>query len=438
MNLLNIILLLILTLYQIKFLAAESVDGTSPFSGGNKIRYSGNEFFWIITFSTGLLSLASGGLGVDFSAIRLFILITFMVWIIIRNIGEIKLTFPLVIYLIYLLWLIIGLTYSSAPSYGFRVFLKYTYPLTIAVAASIIVRYKEVFFKSAIYARRLALVSFLITFIPFIEDFFAGIICYGTARAINFIAMGMFSMALLIHNKAEKKRNVFYVLVFVIPCILWVFRTSIYGTFLAFASFFIIKDHVKAIPKILLLGIAGLAIILGIPSVREKMFKEEANVDTYEDVRNIRRTDIRDNNRETMWTDVSNKLYKPHKVKGSGTGSTQHFFYEVYKGGRIGGQVHNDFLQILADNGLIGLILYLSTTFSIFLHCFIMYRTTKDTSVKICVLTAGASIIGVTSTMFSDNTVSYSMATLAFPWGFYGMALGLNRMKNKKTKIITD
>ena len=34
-------------------------------------------------------------------------------------------------------------------------------------------------------------------------------------------------------------------------------------------------------------------------------------------------------------------------------------------------------------------------------------------------------MLGVTLTMYSDNTVSFSMATLGFPWGFYGMALGL-------------
>ncbi len=40
-------------------------------------------------------------------------------------------------------------------------------------------------------------------------------------------------------------------------------------------------------------------------------------------------------------------------------------------------------------------------------------------------LVAGSSLLGVFVTMYSDNTLSYSMVTLSFPWGFYGMALGL-------------
>ncbi len=34
-------------------------------------------------------------------------------------------------------------------------------------------------------------------------------------------------------------------------------------------------------------------------------------------------------------------------------------------------------------------------------------------------------MIGIMVTMYSDNTISYSMATLGYPWGFYGIALGL-------------
>ena len=44
-----------------------------------------------------------------------------------------------------------------------------------------------------------------------------------------------------------------------------------------------------------------------------------------------------------------------------------------------------------------------------------------------CVLTAGASLFGMLVTLYSDNTVSYSLATLGIPWAFYGMALGIYR-----------
>ena len=46
---------------------------------------------------------------------------------------------------------------------------------------------------------------------------------------------------------------------------------------------------------------------------------------------------------------------------------------------------------------------------------------------RLCAIVAGASMAGVFVTLYSDNAVNYSMATLSMPYGFYGMMLGLNK-----------
>ena len=38
---------------------------------------------------------------------------------------------------------------------------------------------------------------------------------------------------------------------------------------------------------------------------------------------------------------------------------------------------------------------------------------------------AGASSAGTLLTMYTDNVINYTMATLSYPCGFYGMMLGL-------------
>lgn len=43
----------------------------------------------------------------------------------------------------------------------------------------------------------------------------------------------------------------------------------------------------------------------------------------------------------------------------------------------------------------------------------------------ICAITAGASSAGTLLTMYTDNVINYTMATLSYPCGFYGMMLGL-------------
>jgi hypothetical protein len=40
--------------------------------------------------------------------------------------------------------------------------------------------------------------------------------------------------------------------------------------------------------------------------------------------------------------------------------------------------------------------------------------------------------MGVFVTLYSENTVNYSMATLSMPFGFYGMMLGLIKGEQEK------
>ena len=90
---------------------------------------------------------------------------------------------------------------------------------------------------------------------------------------------------------------------------------------------------------------------------------------------------------------------------------------------------HNDYIQISCDNGLIGIVLYLLVIGSIITHCFIEYNKKNSTTIKMCAIVAGSSIAGVALTMYTDNVVNYSMATLSYPFGFYGMMLGLIKGK---------
>ena len=88
--------------------------------------------------------------------------------------------------------------------------------------------------------------------------------------------------------------------------------------------------------------------------------------------------------------------------------------------------IHSDFIQQKCDNGLIGLILYGAVIFFIFVDCSRTYWNKQYSApLKLCAIVAGASIIGVYATFYSDNVVNYSMATLSMPFGFYGMMLGM-------------
>ena len=158
------------------------------------------------------------------------------------------------------------------------------------------------------------------------------------------------------------------------------------------------------------------------------MFKDDnVSIEQLQDGK-ITKENINSNARFAMWDFLTGKFYINHELQGAGTGSVQNYMYTHYVFGGL--QVpHNDYVQIMCDNGLIALVLYLLIGASLILHSFIVYNRNYSAVIKMCAITAGSSMAGLLLTMYSDNVVNYSMATLSIPFGFYGMMLG---MKNNR------
>ena len=168
--------------------------------------------------------------------------------------------------------------------------------------------------------------------------------------------------------------------------------------------------------------------IFTIPSLKQKMFKDD-NV-SIEQLREgkISKDNINSNARFAMWEHLMTRFYEQKELLGSGSGCTQNYMYThfIFGGLKV---PHNDYVQILCDNGIIGLILYLLAGIIAIFHSFLIYNRNHRSIVKIVAITAGSTMAGMLLTLYSDNVVNYSMATLSMPFGFYGMMLGLNEAK---------
>ncbi len=436
MWILNIIYLVIITVCGIRFLLSDGGIINSPFNKEEKLCLDGPEMFWCLTFSTGLLAF-SANFGIDLMAIRLGILE--LLCLIGLNLVKNRpvISFPIKIYIVYLLWITIGCIYTDYPIYGLRVLLKYLYPFLLCLFASAAVSQIEVWVKSAKLARLVAVLSLLLMVFPFLGKIFPGMFWYGTARAINYISIMMFSLAMAFFTN-DRKKNYFYALLFILPCFIWVFRTSIMGSLVALMAFFLIKYHVKALPIICGILILGVVAVFTIPSLKEKMFfteaQDEVSIEQFQEG-NVTMEQVNTNARSAMWETLERRLYQDDKAWGSGTGSTQHLMYthsDWFGGLRV---PHSDFVQLKCDNGFIGLVLYCSVAVFLFLHCFKIYWSTKDPELRLPAIVAGASMAGVFVTLYSDNVVNYSMATLSMPFGFYGMLLGIKRRKDQEALI---
>lgn len=422
MYFLNYIYFFIITAFGLKFIFQKQGVVTHPLNNDQKLIFTGPELFWTLTFSTGLLALNAPA-GLDLMAIRLLVLEVFCLLglFIVKN--KPVWSFPSILYFLYVFWLFVGLSYAESISYGLRVILKYMYPLLIMLFASSVVRNWEVYIKSAKGARLFALVSIVFSFVPFINFLVPGVFWYSTARAINYIAMTVLSLGFYLYFGRNKK-DLFFAVLFTLPCILWVFRTSIMGTIFALMVFAFFRYKLKSLPVIFLIFVLGVSSVFFIPAVKEKMFKtENLTVQDFIDGK-ISKDDIDSNARFAMWEYLEDKFYNNSIILGSGTGSVQNYMYNnfVFGGLKV---PHNDFVQIRCDNGLIGYILYLMIVVSAIIHSFIIYNRYRHPVIKLSSIVAGSTIAGVVLTMVSDNVVNYSMATLSYPFGFYGMMLGL-------------
>lgn len=428
MSILNYIYFLIITALGIKLLASNGQLLRSPLDCEVKMRLTGPEMFWIFTFATGLLAFQAEGIGTNLMALRLLVLMALCAVGIFVCKNRVLVSLPLVVYFIYLGWLFYGLTYTASWLYGIRVILKYCYPLVVALFASAAVRNVEIFLSAGLWARRVAVASLIVGFIPFVEVLVPGVFWYGTARAISYISMIIFSLS-LVYFTYDKRKNFVYAVLFILPCFLWVLRTSIMGSIVAVMAFYFIMYRVRSLPIIAGIFIAGVIAVFTIPALHDKMFRAEAGDVTIEQFQagEIDESMIDANARFAMWEHLQDRFYKGKEMIGSGTGSVQNYMYNnrIYGGLRV---AHSDFVQIMCDNGLVGLVLYCAIALSILGHCVIVYaRKSNGSGVRLAALCAGASMMGVFITCYSDNTVNYSMCTLSMPFGFYGMMLGLGQ-----------
>lgn len=209
MQYLNIIYFLIISYWGFRLLKTPAGIVRGTLDKDQEWRYTGPELFWCLTFSTGLLAF-SANVGLDLMAIRLGVLELFCL----IGLSMVKenpiINLPMKIYFIYIGWLIIGCFYGPSIGYGLRVILKYSYPLLLCLFASSAVREGEVFLKSSMLARMVALVTVVFSFIPYIERAIPGVIWFVTARSINYISIMIFSLGLF-YFSPEKKKNLIYV-----------------------------------------------------------------------------------------------------------------------------------------------------------------------------------------------------------------------------------
>ena len=237
----------------------------------------------------------------------------------------------------------------------------------------------------------------------------------------------VFIVPLMLYWLTREKKYIFCALWMLLSTVLESVRTGMGGMLLVFCFAILLKDRWKAVPGLLLAGAMFVGTILFVPEVNEKFFGEDAGTVSAVDIvqgNALAHENINTNGRTGIWEMILEACYKGHETYGSGLGVSMRFLKDWATETNSVTIMHNDYVQIISDTGIIGIIL-ICLFYIVFLLKGIGYVVIRRSSacVKVTGIMAVSSMAGIAFSMFYDNVVSHSMSSLVMPFIFLGFFL---------------
>ena len=400
---------------------------------------SQNMYFVIFTVCTapiflGSLSLLKYGLW-------------FMTMLVLLFVGKVRIKFEFmtVMYGIFFLWLCYTMTYTTVPRDGAMMLIKYALPMLflwlgysgLRNEKDLIIFLKVVNIAACIYCGFMG--GFAATFIPPLYYFSAGI--FSTYAAFADFLTAVFIVPILLYWITKEKKYIYCALWMVLSTVLQSVRTGMGGMMLVFCIALLLKNKAKAIPGLAVAGAMFLGVVLFVPSVNEKFFGEDAGKVSASDIVQggaMSMDNIEMSGREYIWEMTKEACYYGHEMLGSGLGASGNFIkYSMSeKQGQVGGKLHNDYLELLCDTGIVGVVLIAIFYLSVILKVTSNVALRRSSSlVKLTGIMAFPSLAGIAFCMYFDNVVSNSMQSMVMPYiyiGFFLKALDLEKRSSNE------
>ena len=437
-TILSIIILGLLAYWirKIYFTREESFRRLRYKSSGELYLLSQNMYFTILTVCTAPVYLQGISL---FKYALWFLLILYLIFA-----GKIKMRLEVmtVAYLVFFLWLCYTMTYTTVPTDGMMMLIKYSLPMlflwlgysSLRSKTDLIVLLRVLNFVGCVWC--LVIGGFAEKFIPPLYYFFTGI-CFTYAGFADFL-VSIFIVPILLYWLTKDKKYIYCALWMILSVVLQSVRTGMGGMLLVFAFAILLKNKWRAVPGLLMAGAVFLGTILYVPSVKKKFFGSDADTITATNMlrgETMSMENMEMSGRKYVWESVMENLYKGNEEFGNGMGVAEYFSKNLlYEDGMA--KIHNDYLVLLCDAGIIGVILlslfYLLVIFKVFYH---VALRKSSFMVKLTGLMALPSMAGIAFCMYFDNVVSNSMQSMVMPYiylGFFLKALDLEKKEERK------
>ena len=337
-------------------------------------------------------------------------------------------------YLLFYTWVIIGCFFTEINYNTFSLLIKYLLPiLSLWLGYSAIENKYDLYHFLKITSKTCAVYALIIggfseIFIPWLYSFGMNSGIFLTYAGLTDYFISLFIVPLVFYWITKKRIYVLLALWILLSPILQRVRTGLGGILLVTVTYAFFRYKMKSIPLIIISGLAFLAVILFVPEINQKFFGSKAGKVNATDIvqhNALSLDNMQTSGRSAMWDLTLRKFYEPNPIFGAGTGTVTDFMKERAIKENTIALLHSDYVQILCDNGIVGLILFIlffvSVFYKTFLYTWIFGRS--NIWVMITGIMAIASLSGVAFSMEFDNVVSHSMTSLINPFIFIGFFL---------------
>lgn len=358
-----------------------------------------------------------------------------------------KLESVMILYLVFFFWLAITMTWTTVPRDGWMMLIKYFIPLiflwlgysSLRNEKDLIILLKVVNFVACIYCVFIGGQGYKtmpwLYFGPIGHQFstYAGFACF---------EISIFIIPILLYWLTKERKYIFCMFWLLLSTILEAVRTGLGGMMLVFVVATLLKSKTKALPGLVVAGVLFISIILLVPGMNEKFFGDAAGTITASDIIQgdaLSLDNIEKSGREYLWERVKDNCYYGNETFGGGLGTSGRWVKNYGKATKGLEMIHNDYLQILCDTGLVGISLL-----TIFYIAFII-KVVRNVVMRKCTvlvkltgIMALSSMVGVGFAMYFDNVVSNSMQALVMPfiyWGFFFRALDMESKENEAKEL---
>jgi hypothetical protein len=304
-------------------------------------------------------------------------------------------------YCFFVMFAFFSLVYSDNPLRGIPGIVMYIFPLFYYALTNLAIRntadIDHFFFSITNYIWLLLVLCVLSLFYECV------FVYYG---------MGICTIPAYLFFKTNKKKYIYHLIICLLPAIFLVKRTPLLGISASMMVFSMLMFKWKAIIPSILAVVISMAIVVNIPSFREKLFYDsEAALSNSTDVTE----NVNMNGRLVFWSIVWEKIHKRSPYWGVGQGTVKAYLQSdqnEYKDTFM--LMHNDWLLILCEQGLIGVSLLLFFMIRILRRCVKYSSKRYPHNLRLISATCAGSIVSTMIHMFFENCMNGFIFSTSF------------------------